>query len=175
MLYKDGNLLVESDGQSDGKLTLSRLTTEDVKLLLGPAPYFAQGKNPGELSESDVPALQSARIHGPPLAFLGLLEPDTGGKIGNVLPSSEFSAKADPASIAARIQGSSFFSLDVTKLDQGEVDKALKESSVVKAGKAVEFVDGRAAMGHLTQVDSAIFAESRTLVDWNSRTRVRII
>ncbi|KAK7692196.1 hypothetical protein QCA50_003820 [Cerrena zonata] len=171
VLYKDGNLLMESDAQESGKLTLSRLTSEDVKPLLGPAPYFAQGKNPGDLADNDAPILQSARIHGPPVAFLGLLEPDTGGKIGNVLPSSDFSAKADPVSIAARIEGSPFFSLDVTKLDKGEVDKTLQQSSIVKAGKTVEFVDGRAAMGHLTQVDSAIFAESRTLVDWNSRTR----
>lgn len=175
VLYKDGNLLMESDDQSSGRLTLSRLTFHDVEPLLGTAPYFAQGQNPGDLAENDVRALQSARIHGPPIAFLGLLEPDTGGKIGNILPSSQFSAKADPASIAARIEGSPFFSLDVTKLDQGEVEKVLKESSIVKAGKTFEFVDGRAAMGHLTQVDSAIFAESRTLVDWNSRTRVCIV
>ncbi|CAL1706154.1 unnamed protein product [Somion occarium] len=177
VLFKNGNFLMGSDAEPSSEsvkpksLILARLTSEDVKPLLGSEPYFAQGKNAGELADSTVAALESARLHGPPIAFLGLLEPDTGDRIGNVLPSSEFSAKADPASIAARIKGSPFFALDVTKLDKAEVDQVLHACSLAKRGRSLEFIDGRAAMGHLTQVDSAIFAEARTLVDWNSRIR----
>lgn len=55
--------------------SLARLTTAEVKDVLGPEPYFAQGKSAGEAAESNIPALESARLHGPPIVFLGLQEP----------------------------------------------------------------------------------------------------
>ncbi|KAI0081983.1 hypothetical protein K474DRAFT_1703450 [Panus rudis PR-1116 ss-1] len=176
VLLNDGKILMTSKASADQpsdtpqEFVLARLPTETVKSLLGPEPLFAQGETAGSAAPDGVASLESARLHGPPIVFLGLLEPN-GLDSGNVLPSSEFSAKNDALAVASRIKGQPFFALDVTKIPSIEVDQVLKKSPEVKDGLRFEFVNGRAAMGHLTQVDSAIFAEANSLVDWNSRIR----
>ncbi|THH29271.1 hypothetical protein EUX98_g4927 [Antrodiella citrinella] len=162
---------MESTSDSDPKsFSLARLTTADVKGVVGPEPYFAQSKNAGEATEIATPVLESARFHGPPITFLGLQEPGGvhGLGVGNILPSSEFSKKLDVSAVAQRIQGEPVFSLDVSALAKDEVATLLS----VKSGPgSLEFVDGRAAMGHLNQIDSGIFAVARSMVDWNSRIK----
>ncbi|KAH8107709.1 NUDIX hydrolase domain-like protein [Cristinia sonorae] len=170
VLFKDGNLLVTSQTSSDQvkSFSLARLTTEDVQNVLGPSPYFAQGENPGDVVESTVPATETSRIHGPPIVFLGLQEPGGvhGLGEGNILPSSEFSKKADTTEVAQRIVGEPIFSLDVSAIAKEDIEAVLS-----KAGSGMEFVDGRVAMGHLNQIDSGIFAVARSMVDWNSRIK----
>ena len=178
VVFKDGNLLMQSQsgGEEPAKsLSLARLTTADVKDILGPEPYFAQGRTPGEAAETVVPALESARLHGPPIVFLGLQEPGGvhGLGQGNILPSSEFSKKTDASVVAQRIHGEPVFSLDVSEVPKDGVDALLANAEVAKSGVSLEFVDGRSAMGHLNQIDSGIFAVARSMVDWNARIKVR--
>lgn len=163
-------------GEGDTKsFALARLTTSDVKDLLGPEPYFAQGKNPGVAAEEIGPALESARVHGPPIIFLGLQEPGGvhGLGEGNILPSSDFSKKSDAIAVVKRLHGEPIFALDVTRLPSNGVNALVASASVVGGGVALAFIDGRAAMGHLNQIDSGIFAVGRSMVDWNARIKVR--
>lgn len=161
------------DPQKSKILSLARLTTKEVQPLLGSEPYFHQGEKPGEIAETGVSILETARLHGPPIVFLGLHEPDTETGETDVLPSSDFSGKTDPAAVASRLKGTPFFSLDVSKVPQGDVNEVLQATTTAKEGGSLEFIDGRNAMGHLTQIDSAIFSEARSLIDWNSRIKVR--
>lgn len=163
----------ESEPNQSKVLSLARLSTNEVKPLLGPEPFFHQGEKPGDVAASGVSVLESARLHGPPVVFLGLHEPDSKTGETDVLPSSDFSGKTDPAAVASRLKGTPFFSLDVTRVAQSEVDELFQNAEVTKEGRKLEFVDGRSAMGHLTQIDSAIFSEARSLIDWNSRIKVR--
>ncbi|KAI0784732.1 NUDIX hydrolase domain-like protein [Abortiporus biennis] len=163
--------------------SLARLTTHDVRSLLGSKPYFAQGEKAGDNAPtSGAPILESSRLHGPPIVFLGLEEPDEpkfpSHQLDTVLPTSEFGAHADPAIVAEKIEGlgTPFFSLDVSKVGKEEVEDALVKALSAstdqpKKGEKLEFVDGRVAMGHLNQIDSGIFSEARTMVDWNSRIK----
>ncbi|TCD65344.1 NADH pyrophosphatase [Steccherinum ochraceum] len=178
VLFQHGNLLMKSQsgGPDSGQaksFSMARLTTEDVRNVLGPEPYFAQGKNAGESVQDASGALETARLHGPPVVFLGLQEPGGvhGLGAGNILPSSEFSKKSDTTTIADRIHGEPVFSLDVSGLTKDAVDSLVSNTDLVKKGGTLEFIDGRTAMGHLDQIDSGIFAVARSMVDWNSRIK----
>ncbi|KAI1795506.1 NUDIX hydrolase domain-like protein [Ganoderma leucocontextum] len=152
------------------KQSLARLTTLDVKPLLGPEPYFSQGQHDGELAPPDLKALEGARLRGNPIAFLGLHETQT--TFAAALPSSDFSAKADPQTVIANIKGTPYFSLDVSDADQAEVDRVLRENASVREAQGkLNFTEPRAAMGALDVFESAIFAEARTIVDWNARNK----
>ena len=151
---------------------LARLSTADVRALLGPEPLFDQGQHEGEAAAGNaVKELAAARLHGPPVVFLGLHEPAEGAP---ALPSSEFSARGDAEAVVARLRGTPFFSLDVTDVPPASVDAALQGSQSARDGAKLEFVDGRAAMSLMSQFDSGVFSVARTLVDWTARNKVRL-
>lgn len=123
--------------------TLARLSTKAVAPLLGAAPVFGQGKEPGQtavlLNEKGEPNtyVEAARLHGPGIVFLGLHEPQGAKAEGSqALPSSEFSAKTDPEVAAANISGTPYFSLDVSDAETAALDDVLKSAgSESAAGK----------------------------------------
>lgn len=165
VLFSDGKPLLATPPAGAG--ALARLSTQDVRALLGPAPFFAQGRQPGEDAEDGVKELAAARLHGPPAVFLGVHE-HAGG---HALPAPEFSARGDAADVVARIRGTPYFGLDVSDVEAGKVREVLDGAQ--QAGVTLEFVEGRAAMGVFGQFDSGVFSVARTLVDWSARNKVR--
>ncbi|CCL99657.1 uncharacterized protein FIBRA_01677 [Fibroporia radiculosa] len=150
--------------------SLARLTTADVKPLLGSAPFFGQGQAKGEHASNDVLLLEGSRLHGPPVVFLGLHEPDS--MVGaQALPSSEFSGKSDVSTVLANLSGTPFFSLDVSGIEQTDLDAALQNSAAGKAGAELSFAEPRGAMAMFDAFDASIFAMARTMVDWNFRNK----
>ncbi|KZT71735.1 hypothetical protein DAEQUDRAFT_809687 [Daedalea quercina L-15889] len=150
---------------------LARLSTADVRPLLGPEPFFGQGQTDGEVVASDIVALEGARLRGNPIVFLGLQEPASTER--RALPSTEFTAKGDTGltSVFANIQGNTYFSLDVTHVEQQALDAALWNSGAGKRGATLSFIDSRAAMASLNHIDSNIFATARSVHDWNARNK----
>jgi len=171
LLFKDGQSLFSSEPDSEKSKSLARLTTSDVRSLLGPEPFFAQGQNEGDIAENDVSVLEAARLRGPPLVFLGLDEPSSGNETQEALPSSDFSAKTDPASVASKINGTPYFSLDVSQVEQKLLDEVLQSSEIGKKGAKFEFIDARPAMRYLDWQAAAIVAEGKSMVDWNARNK----
>lgn len=184
VLFKEGKPLVASNAPplSDpiqspdpdapkGSRTryLARLPTSEVRSLLGSEPFFSQGKVEGTLAESDDPVLEAARIRGPPIVFLGLHQDTTSEQ---ALPSSDFSAKSDALAVAARIQGTAFFSLDVSDIPDDVLEVTLQETGLGKSGAKLAFTDARLAMGTYDYFDAAVVASARGLVDWNARNKV---
>ncbi|KAH7889045.1 NUDIX hydrolase domain-like protein [Phlebopus sp. FC_14] len=171
VLFKSGQPLVAAHLATD-KRTLALLTTKDVTSLLGDAPYFGQGKEPGEeasaTSDDVARVLESARLHGPRIVFLGLKEshPD----VATALPSSEFK---DPHAAVANLEGTPYFSLDVADLEDDEESKVddIVQSSSQLADSKLAFTDPRAAMTSLDVFTAAVFAEARSMVDWNERNK----
>ncbi|KAL7281494.1 hypothetical protein ACG7TL_004809 [Trametes sanguinea] len=168
IVFKEGQPLLRTQTNAANK-SLARLTTNDVRPLLGPEPFFSQGQNEGELAQAEVPRLQAARLRGTPIIFLGLHEPE-GGSSG-ALPSSDFSAKASTETVIAHIKGTPYFSLDVSDVAQAEVDRMLKDAAATKDGADLVFTDPKVAMGGFDAFESAIFAEARSMTDWNARNK----
>ncbi|KIP06523.1 hypothetical protein PHLGIDRAFT_453629 [Phlebiopsis gigantea 11061_1 CR5-6] len=166
IVFKDGQLLFAAE-PAEKKRSLARLTTTEVRPLLGTEPFFAQGQSDGELAETGIPVLEAARLRGPGIVFLGLHEPKSGASLA--LPSSDFSAKTDAAAVAAKIEGTPYFSLDVSDLDGGTVDAVLQSTEAAKSGKSLSFLDARSAMPSMDVFEGAIVAEGRAMVDWNAR------
>jgi NAD+ diphosphatase len=156
------------------------LTTNDVKPFLGPAPYFGQGKEPGELvNEKDhgqvthhhYSPTESVRHRGIPVIFLGVHEPQSNGS--NVaLPTSEFS---DPEDAVNNLDGTPFFAMDVADMDYTpeQLKEILKETIPGQEGKVLDWSEPRASMLDLDIFNAAVFASARSLVDWNMRNKVR--
>ncbi|KAI9067345.1 hypothetical protein FKP32DRAFT_1673129 [Trametes sanguinea] len=168
IVFKEGQPLLRSQANAANK-SLARLTTNDVRPLLGPEPFFSQGQQEGELAPSDVPRLQAARLRGTPIIFLGLHEPEGGSS--DALPSSDFSAKASAETVIAHIKGTPYFSLDVSDVAQAEVDRMLKDAAVAKEDAELVFTDPKVAMGTFDAFESALFAEARSMTDWNARNK----
>lgn len=169
LVLKGGQPLLAIDPATE-KGQLAQLTTQDVRALLGPTPYFSQGQTEGAHAEAGVSALESARFHGPDVTFLGLQEPASESQ---ALPSSEFSAKNDAVAVVDKIKGTPYFSLDVTRLEKTAVDAALESTEAYGRDQKFVFVDARPAMASMDVFYAAVFAEARALVDWNARNRVR--
>ncbi|TBU31595.1 NUDIX hydrolase domain-like protein [Dichomitus squalens] len=175
LVFRDGQPLLKSSTSAAHagtfKQTLARLTTRDVRSLLGPEPFFAQGRREGDIADPDVKALEGSRLRGTPIVFLGLHETET--TFAAALPSSDFSAKADPQTVIDNIKGTPYFSLDVSDVDQAEVDQVLHASASAEGGQGTQlvFTEPRAAMGSLDAFEAAIFAEARAIVDWNARNK----
>jgi len=167
IVLKAGNpLLSTPEGTKQGKI--AHLSTSDVRPLLGAEPYFAQGRNEGELAETGIAALEAARLRGPGIVFLGLHE--SAAASSGALPSSDFSKK-DAAAVAAKIEGDPYFSLDVTGLDEQKVDEVLKSAEAGRAGERLSFVDTRAAMSSMDDFGAGVIAEARAMIDWNARNK----
>lgn len=166
LIFKDGKVLLASG--PNRKTSLALFPTSDVRSLLGPEPFFAQGEKEGDVAAEGIPVLEAARIRGTPIVFLGLQEAE--GE--DALPSSHFSAKADPAALVSRIKGSPYFTLDVSELEQSELDAVLQSTGLGLQGSKLEFFDARPAMRHFSYDDAALIAEARSMVDWNARNKV---
>lgn len=109
-------------------------------------------------------------MRGPKIVFLGLEEPHGTTAI---LPSSDFSVKKEaPEIVAERITGIPYFSLDVSDVDSSALDVLLQSNQLTEDGSQVKFSEARAAMSSVDWFDAAVFAEARSMVDWNSRNRV---
>lgn len=170
VLFNAGNPLVLSFQDQPKLLSLARLTTVDIKPLLGPEPYLGQGENDGDIASHSESTLEVARLRGPKIVFLGLEEPRGTTAL---LPSSDFSAKKEaPEAIAERITGTPYFSLDVSDVESSALDTVLRQSQLVKGDGQVRFSEPRAAMSSMNWFDAAVFAEARSMVDWNSRNKV---
>ncbi|KIK55653.1 hypothetical protein GYMLUDRAFT_76404 [Collybiopsis luxurians FD-317 M1] len=172
LLFKAGNPLTTKTGP---KSTLAFLSTKDVRPFIGEAPYFGQGKDAGLLTkEEHIPVTEAVRHRGAPIVFLGLLESaaaasSTGGGTG-ALPSSEF---ADPEKALDKVEGTPYFAMDVAdlELEDSVIDSKIKESEQAKAGTALDWLDARSLMASADLASGAIFAEGRSMVDWNSRNK----
>ncbi|KAI0358625.1 hypothetical protein OH77DRAFT_1199791 [Trametes cingulata] len=168
LVFKEGQPLVQSRPSASNQ-SLARLTTTDVKPLLGSEPFFSQGEREGELAPSDVPGLEAARLRGTPIVFLGLHETDTNS--ADALPSSEFSAKTNADAVISNIKGTPYFSLDVSDVAQSEVDQVLHNAAASQEGTELVFSEPRAAMGSFDPFEAALFAEARSMIDWNARNK----
>jgi len=175
ILFKDGQPLVASEPSTEpekrGKKSLARLTTAEVRPLLGSEPLFAQGQNDGEIAPPDVRTLEADRLRGPPIVFLGLHEPNSENDGADALPSSDFSAKVDAAAVAEKIKGTSYFTLDVSGVEQKDLDEVVQSTEASQHGTKLSFTDARGALYAFTYFDAAITAEGRSMVDWNARNK----
>ncbi|KAF8313642.1 hypothetical protein DL93DRAFT_2156137 [Clavulina sp. PMI_390] len=157
------------------KPALTLLPTAAVLPLLGPAPYFAQGQNQGSVIPADLITtehngkgkfLESARIHGPTIVFLGTLESHDDSWLDR--PASDYSkALETPESII----GDPYFALDVTGTDPEVLKDVLKQEIEGYGGVREEFGDALRVGLTLDPVEVAIFSEGRTMIDWNSRMK----
>lgn len=144
--------------------------------MLGPTPVFGQGKEPGEEVQhlkdggDPVSTLEASRLHGPAIVFLGLHELDN-NQGQSALPSSEFSAKVDPKLAASNISGSPYFALDVTSSEKQAIESLLDTSK--KNGVTLEFAEARSAISDFSAFEAGVFAEARSMIDWNDRNKVR--
>lgn len=164
ILFNAGQPLVASEG--DRKPTLAYLTTHDVTSLLGEKPYLGQGKELGEIAEDGVKVLEAGRHRGTPILFLGLQEPESG--VASALPSSDFT---DPETAVANLVGTPFFSMDVADFEETAVDEVLKASSLAQSGHSLSFTEPRAATANMDAFTAGLFAEARSMVDWNQRNK----
>jgi len=170
ILFKSGQPLVISRKDQPKLRSLARLTTADLKQLLGPEPYLGQSQNDGEVAPHDVSVLEVARLRGPGIIFLGLEEPHG---ITAILPSSDFSARKEaPEVVADRITGTPYFSLDVSDVEPSALDAVLQNDQLAKDGGRLKFSEVRAALFSMNWFDAAVLAEARSMIDWNARNRV---
>lgn len=169
ILFKSGQPLLVSEPETK-KRSLAYLTTADVRPLLGTEPFFSQGENDGDAAPSDVTVLEAARFRGPGIVFLGLHEPESAT---HALPSSDFNAKADAEAVVKKLQGTPYFALDVTRLEETAVNTVLESTEVSQSSKTLVFAETRQAMNSFDFFEGGVVAEARAMVDWNSRNRVR--
>ncbi|KAH7905966.1 NUDIX hydrolase domain-like protein [Hygrophoropsis aurantiaca] len=165
ILFNSGQPLVSVYPDTQ-KRALAYLSTIDVKPFLGTEPYFGQGQNEGEAAAEDVHVLEAARIHNSPVVFLGLKENQS--ESASALPSSDFS---DPQAAVANLEGTPYFSLDVADFEEGKVNEILQNTELGKNGATLTFVEPRAAMSSLDAFTAGVFAEARSMVDWNYRNK----
>ncbi|KZT10913.1 uncharacterized protein LAESUDRAFT_721312 [Laetiporus sulphureus 93-53] len=169
LVFRRGEPLMVTSRNTQ-KPSLAQLSTADVKPLLGAEPFFGQGQNTGEHGPGDLLPVEGARFHGPPLVFLGLLEKTHAGGT-HALPSSAFSAKQDADTVLANLEGTPYFSLDASNVEQDKLDSTLHGSQAGKEGAEFAFVEARGAMAGFDEFEASIFAMARTMVDWNARNK----
>lgn len=188
VIFRDGQPLVSSG--NGGERRLARLETAVVRPVLGtPGPVFGQGQLPGSALSDDVQHgkanstdTDAIRLHGPPAVFLGLHESEVesevdGGGDGNALPSSDFSAKTDDdgaRKAAANIRGTLYFAVDASDVPAHLIESLLGSSEVGNPNHQLAFVEPRAASATFDFFDAAVFAQARSMLDWNARNKVRL-
>jgi NAD+ diphosphatase len=133
-----------------------------VEHFLGPKPCFGQGPTEGIIPTVDLPILEAARFTGAPIVFLGLKEPQ----------ANEYSPTIPPEELAKALVGTPFFSIDVSDVSQTELDRLVQTSLAGADGFDLSFAEARAAMRGMSEFDAGVFAEARSMVDWNSRNKV---
>ena len=143
---------------------LALLTTVEVEQFLGAKPYLGQGPTEGAIPVVDLPILKAARFRGAPIVFLGLKEPQR---------LNDYNPATPPEELAKALVGTPFFSIDVSDVGQTELDRLVQTSVARTDGFDLSFTDPRAAMGGMSEFCASVFAEARSMVDWNFRNKVR--
>jgi NAD+ diphosphatase len=150
-----------------GDSRLVALSLSSVRSLVGDAadPVFGHGERVDERAPQESKVLEAARLRGAPLVFLGVREsaPNDFG------PTS---AEQDHERTARELNGSPYFSVDVTDAGQDAVDALVRDAAERHEGTQVAFVDARAATKGMGLFDLSVFAEARSMVDWNARNKV---
>ncbi|KAG6857743.1 hypothetical protein H0H87_004159 [Tephrocybe sp. NHM501043] len=174
LVFNAGQPLVLANSDTLHRQSLVFLTTKDVKPLLGPEPYFGQNKEIGQLvvEPPDVQhsPTEAARHHSSPVVFLGLKE----NSKTSALPSSEF---VDAEAAIANLDGTPYFSMDVADLDLSpeRLNEVLQATEPAQNGQVLSWSEPRVLMTGLDSFSGAVFAEARSLVDWNQRNKVSSI
>lgn len=169
-VFNSGQPLVYANSGLVHEQSLAFLSTSDVRPFLGPEPFFGQGKEEGELvvesPETQHSPTEAARHHSSPIIFLGLKE----NSKSNALPSCDF---VDPEAAIANLDGVPYFSIDIFEL--GLTDERIKEileaSSAAQDGQTLSWSEPRILMSGLDSFSGGVFAEARSMVDWNQRNK----
>lgn len=168
-VFQGGKPLVSKRKDSGSNInSLALLSSVQLKSMLGEELVFGQGERPGESSESatagniDTSVLESCRLRGPPVVFLGLEEHEG----VQALPSSEFRTPERPEDIS----GVPHFSVDLYGIPDDEIAKLLEEAA--EDNTVLTFDEPRSAAQKFSMVEAAIFAEARSMLDWNTRNKV---
>lgn len=162
-VFQGGQPLVKMP-QNGGPKAFALLETSRIKDLLGNEPMFGQGQAPGETISSGSSVFQACRFRGPTVLFLGLKEPEG----TQALPSSEFRTPQT----SNDIHGAPYFSIDLARLSQTDTHEFLK--SVAQGGETLTFAEPRSAAASFNMFEAAIFAVARSMIDWNTRNKVRL-
>lgn len=143
---------------------LALLATVDVEPFLGPKPYIGQGpsESEGVIAAVDLPILEAARFRGAPIVFLGVSEPQV-----NV-----YCPAVPPEEFAKTLVGTPFFSIDLSEVDQAGLDRLMQTSAAATDGFNLLFDEARSALRGMDGFDAGVFAEARSMVDWNFRNKV---
>ncbi|KAI9442540.1 NUDIX hydrolase domain-like protein [Lactarius indigo] len=155
---QDGKPLIASRAK---EARLALLTTAEVEPYLGLKPYFGQGHQEGEIPAVDSPILEAARFRGAPIVFLGVSEPK----------ANDYHPGVPPEELARVLVGTPFFSIDVTEVSQTKLDHLVQTSTAGTDGYKLTFAEARAAPRDLSDFDAGVFAEARSMVDWNFRNK----
>lgn len=176
ILFNNLKPLTVVPSTSESTLALAYLTTQDVVYLLGPPPYFGQDQHLGDLvvdfadTKHDIHSpTESIRHRGPRIVFLGFHE--TGESKTTSLPSSDLT---DPEMIARKLEGTAYFSMDIS--DVGLTDEQLQHfidiTSLAQKGDSLVWSEPLPVISLLDNFAAAAFASARSLVDWNRRNKV---
>ncbi|KAF8639256.1 hypothetical protein AX16_010328 [Volvariella volvacea WC 439] len=197
IIFNDNSILVTvaTDAHSDvtsketekEKVTaLGYLRTEDIRDVLGEEPYFGFGNErepesgtSRKSAEND--PLAGARLQGPTAVFLGILEP--GGANEASLPTVHDHDHGHDSTTDVNdygIKGTPYFAIDFAQvpiadrlgqgLERDRIDEILANSGKA-VGKKFKLVDFRIATGVFGQVESSLFAQARSIIDWNARNK----
>ncbi len=152
----------------NGEFAPAYLSTSDVRLILGPQPYFGQGKKIGDLlpdTDTEHSPTQSVRHRGLRIVFVGLQEP------ANL--TSEFT---NPEDALKRLEGTPYFSADISSLEYTPegLQEFLDNTTLGREGKVLTWTNPRALISTLDAFTAGVFASAKSLVDWNLRNKVRI-
>ena len=164
---------------------------------------FGQGKEIGERTPEPVPSpvLEAARFRGPIVVFLGLDEtqhthtyPRTNTHSKETtdldLALSNFETPQSSEQTVKSLPGIPYFALDLSETSEEDVgaflerarlevdggDKTLplgEEGLSTTVTVELAFAEPRSAANAFSAFDAAVFAEGRSMVDWNARNNVR--
>ncbi|KAG8754219.1 NADH pyrophosphatase, partial [Ceratobasidium sp. 428] len=155
IVFKAGEPLVSVQTES-GLKTLAKLPTDDLRPVLGDEPFFGQGQNAGDHAPADTKSLESARLKGPNLVFLGVHEHE----LDSSLPSTGFQTPTR----AEDIHGTPYFALDATDIPLDQLFSCV-------SAQRLEFVEPRSATAKWSALDAGIFSLGRTMIDWLGRRK----
>jgi NAD+ diphosphatase len=150
LLFRSGNPLIDTRSGSPIEVPIQR-----IRPLLGPLPYFGQGRLDGEEANEDVKGLESARLRGPKAVFLGVWERE---RDANGVAMEE---------IIEGVKGDAYFALDVS-----DVEGTLLEDVHAQLGVQADYASARTAVSRYDRQQGAIFAAAKSLLEWNSRIKV---
>ncbi len=172
LLFNGGKPLTIPESSKISKPAIALLTTEDMRPLLGPEPYFGQGKERGEISPESIESLghsplDAARHHGKPVVFLGVLE--WGVASSPILQD----ILKEPTLGVSKLGGTPYFAMEVSDLDLSDedIDGFLKSTDPGQRGLELTWADPRGLSLSLELEMAGIFAMARTMVDWNSKSK----